>query len=151
MPVSRRHLISALAALPISLAALPVRAQDGDDQEQAALEMEDLYLRNMDFSPLAEGLVGQQVTFSGFMAPPLRAESNFFVLTRRPMAVCPFCETDADWPRDILAVYTQRVLRPVAFNVRIEVRGELQLGGYTDPDTGFRSRARLQEARWQRA
>jgi hypothetical protein len=59
------------------------------------------------------------------------------------MAVCPFCETEAEWPSDILAVYTKRVVDVVPFNVKIETAGILQLGAYRDPDTGFLSMVRL--------
>lgn len=34
----------------------------------------------------------------------LTAESDFFVLTRYPMSVCPFCSNAADWPVDIVLV-----------------------------------------------
>jgi len=62
------------------------------------------------------------------------------------MAVCPFCETEADWPADILAVYTKRTVNVVPFNRRIESRGILELGPYRDPDTGFLSMVRLNDA-----
>jgi hypothetical protein len=82
------------------------------------------------------------------MAPPLKADSNFFVLTKRPMAVCPFCESSADWPDDILAIYTKRTLKVIPFNVKIVVQGVLELGDMTDPDTGFVSRIRVVDARY---
>ena len=41
----------------------------------------------------------------GFMAPPLKAEAKFFVLTEIPMSICPFCSSDADWPDNIVVVY----------------------------------------------
>ena len=84
------------------------------------------------------------------MAPPLRAISRFFVLTKRPMAVCPFCESEADWPDDIIAVYTERIITMVPFNKRIQVRGTLTLGAYTDPATKFVSRLRLTKASFYR-
>ena len=90
--------------------------------------------------------VGQRIAVIGFMAPPLKAESNFFVLTKKPMAVCPFCEKEADWPDDILAIYAKRVVDVVPFNVRILVKGRLELGPMTDRDTGFVSRVRLIDA-----
>ena len=83
------------------------------------------------------------------MAPPLKADSNFFVLTKKPMAVCPFCETEADWPDDILAIYTRRKYRVVSFSRKIEVIGKLSLGSYRDPDTGFLSLIRLEQARYE--
>jgi hypothetical protein len=39
------------------------------------------------------------------MAPPLKAEAAFFVLTEIPMSLCPFCSSDADWPDNIVVVY----------------------------------------------
>jgi hypothetical protein len=89
---------------------------------------------------------GKRVTFQGFMAPPLKARSSFFVLTKMPMTVCPFCETEAEWPEDILAVYTKRTVKVISYNVKIEVRGVLSLGAYKDPDTGFVSMVRLSDA-----
>lgn len=112
----------------------------------APIKLRDLYDADQDFSDLALGFEGERITVQGFMAPPLKAESTFFVLTKLPMAVCPFCETEADWPTDILAVYTKRMVKVIPFNVRIDVSGVLELGGYKDPDTGFVSRVRLMDA-----
>ncbi len=113
--------------------------------------MRDLYEKNLDFSPLALSLAGTRVTVAGFMAPPLRAETSFFVLTKRPMAVCPFCESSADWPDDILAIYTRRTVDPIPFNVRIDTTGVLELGTLRDADLGFVSRVRLTGATYDRA
>ena len=85
------------------------------------------------------------------MAPPLKADSSFFVLTKRPMAVCPFCEGEADWPDDILAIYTQRTIEVVHFTRPLWVTGELALGNHKDADTGFFSKLRLIDARYERA
>ena len=85
------------------------------------------------------------------MAPPLKADAPFFVLTKRPMTVCPFCSDEAEWPRDILAVHTKRTVRTVAFNIPIVASGTLELGTETDPDTGFVSRVRLVDAGVARA
>lgn len=104
----------------------------------------DLYNPDGSFSDLANAANGQRVTFLGFMAPPLKAESGFFVLTKMPMSVCPFCEPDAEWPDDILPVYTKRVVsQPTPFNVRITASGILEMGEYIDPETGFFSLIRL--------
>ncbi|MCB1461446.1 MAG: hypothetical protein KDJ90_03210, partial [Nitratireductor sp.] len=94
---------------------------------------------------------GKRITLSGFMAPPLKSESKFFVLTNRPMAVCPFCETEADWPLDIVAIYTKRIIEIVPFNVHIAARGVLELGTYEDPEFGFVSRVRLVDTSYDRA
>ena len=115
------------------------------------LRMRDLYEKDGDFSPLAQSLEGSRIAVQGFMAPPLDPTVDFFVLTKRPMAVCPFCEAGAEWPPDILAVYTKRPLEPVSFNRRIEVTGVLEMGGHADHYLGFVSRVRLQDAVYQSA
>jgi len=113
--------------------------------------MRDLYNRDQTFSDFAHGNEGTRLSVRGFMAPPLKAESTFFVLTKRPMAVCPFCETSADWPLDILAVYTKRTLDVVPFNVPIVTTGTLALGEFTDPETGFVSKIRLMDSTYDRS
>ena len=105
----------------------------------------------MSFSDLALANEGQRITIAGFMAPPLRAESNFFVLTKMPMAVCPFCEPGMPWPVDILAVYAKRVVDVVPFNVPLETSGLLELGDYVNPELGFYSKVRLTDAIYGRA
>ncbi|WP_168217488.1 hypothetical protein [Paracoccus liaowanqingii] len=144
--LSRRLILSLLPALPLA-AALPggVRAQD------AAIRLRDLYNRDLSFSDLALSNEGQRITIAGFMAPPLRAESNFFVLTKMPMAVCPFCEPGMPWPDDILAVYAKRVVDVVPFNVPLQTSGLLELGDYVDPELGFYSKVRLTDATYGRA
>ncbi|MEM8958890.1 MAG: hypothetical protein AAGC86_13890, partial [Pseudomonadota bacterium] len=129
----RRILTLAAAGLAGAALAFPVRATD------AAMKLRQLYTRHGGFSELAQSLEGQRIIVDGFMAPPLKAESRFFVLTRMPMSVCPFCETAAEWPEDILAVYTKRVIDVIPFNVRIKTSGILELGEFRDPDTGFLS------------
>ncbi|NOG31450.1 hypothetical protein HLB35_06115 [Halomonas sp. TBZ9] len=115
-------------------------------QADTLIKLRDLYARDRGVSDLALSLEGKRITVDGFMAPPLKAESEFFVLTRIPMAVCPFCETEADWPDDILAVYTKRTVDVVPFNIRLQARGVLELGPYRDPETGFLSMVRLADA-----
>lgn len=112
----------------------------------APLKLRELYNRDQSFSDLALSLEGTRVDVVGFMAPPLKAESRFFVLTKMPMSVCPFCETEAEWPDDILAVYTKRIVDIIPFNVKINCSGVLELGGQKDPETGFVSRVRLADA-----
>ena len=109
-------------------------------------KLRDLYKKNLTFSDLALNLEGQRITVNGFMAPPLKVDTNFFVLTKMPMSVCPFCETEADWPDDILAVHTKRIVKVLPFNLKIEVQGLLELGTEKDAETGFVSRVRLIDA-----
>lgn len=137
----RRSALLALAALPLATGAFAA-----DDP----ILLRDLYNKDLSFSPLAEGLQGQRIRVEGFMAPPLRAESRFFVLTRRPMAVCPFCNSASDWPDDIVAIYAKRLVKVIAFNIPIVVSGALELGTYKDPELGFVSRVRLSDAEYQR-
>ena len=128
-----------LAALVCALPR-PGRAQDGP------IRLRDLYAKDGGLSDLAQARLGERIVVDGFMAPPLKAEADFFVLTKMPMAVCPFCETSADWPDDIVAVYTKRTVRVMPFNVGIAVRGVLEYGEKRDPDTGFVSMLRLADA-----
>ena len=113
---------------------------------EEVIKLRDLYKKNLTFSDLALKLEGHRIKVSGFMAPPLKAETNFFVLTKMPMSVCPFCETEADWPDDILVVHTKRIVRVLPFNLKIEVQGVLELGTAKDAETGFVSRVRLIDA-----
>lgn len=127
--------------------AKPLRAANAGAHPESPFKPRDLYEKDRSFTDFARGLQGRRVTFRGFMAPPLKADAGFFVLTQRPMAVCPFCESEAEWPDDILAVYTKRPRIDVtAFNVKIEARGRLEIGSYRDAQTGFLSLVRLMGA-----
>lgn len=118
--------------------------------ETAELDFDHLYGKfsplGLEFSEAVKVNVGKKVTIKGFMAPPLKAEANFFVLTKMPMALCPFCSSDADWPADIVVVYLKKKQTFVVFNQAIEVEGELEIGSWTDPDSGFVSQLRLRNA-----
>ena len=83
------------------------------------------------------------------MAPPLKAEAAFFVLTHEPVALCPFCQSDADWPDNILVVYLSSSQSFVQNNTTIEVEGVLEIGSHRDGDTGFISQLRLRDARFR--
>jgi hypothetical protein len=97
----------------------------------------------MTFSERVRQLDGRRVVMRGFMAPPLKAEARFFVLTKTPLALCPFCSSDADWPSDIAVVYLDEKQTFVQSNTSIEVDGLLSHGSWTDPETGFVSLLRL--------
>ena len=113
------------------------------------IKLRDLYNKDLSFSDLALQLEGQRIAVTGFMAPPLKVESKFFVLTKQPMSVCPFCETEADWPDDILAIHTKRLVKLLPFNVHITVWGVLELGTVKDAETGFVSRVHLTDAKYK--
>lgn len=102
----------------------------------------------LEFSDQVKNLSGKRVKMRGFMAPPLKAEAQFFVLTKMPMALCPFCSSDADWPEDIVVVYLSKRQTFVQNNTIIEVEGVLEHGSWTDPESGFVSLLRLRDARF---
>ncbi|MCA0940147.1 hypothetical protein LCM08_12275 [Salipiger pacificus] len=135
--LTRRTFLASTLATPLLTSAAHAEA----------LKLRELYqTKGRGLSELAEQRAGQRLDIEGFMAPPLKAESRFFVLTKMPMATCPFCETEAEWPNDIIAVYTKRVVEVRPFNVKIVTSGVLELGAYTDPATGFVSMMRLVDA-----
>jgi hypothetical protein len=143
MTPSRRHLLLASAA-----AALVPRAAKAS--ADAALSFDELYGRvgvlGLEFSDKVKGLAGRTVAMRGFMAPPLKAEASFFVLTEIPMALCPFCSSDADWPDNIVVVYLDRAGTFEQPNRLIEASGRLEVGSWRDPDTGFLSLLRIVDA-----
>ncbi|MDQ0472590.1 hypothetical protein [Labrys wisconsinensis] len=142
IPVSRRRLLRLTAAAAgLFAAGRPAAAA------VPALTFDELYgkvsVLGLTFSDKVKGLAGESVSMRGFMAPPLKAEAKFFVLTEIPMSICPFCSSDADWPDNILVVYLDRAQTFEQANARIEVTGRLEVGSWTDPETGFVSLLRL--------
>jgi len=104
----------------------------------------------LEFSEKVKLLTGRTVSIRGFMAPPLKAEAQFFVLSEIPMALCPFCSSDADWPDNIVVVYLDRRQTFTQPNQMIEVTGRLERGSWIDPETGFVSQLRLRDARYRK-
>lgn len=87
-------------------------------------------------------LDGQQVVMEGYVAPPLKPEMDFFVLTRIPLAVCPFCTSEAAWPNDITLVYLpEQQLISSVYPVRVE--GRMEIGSSIDAETGMVSLVRI--------
>jgi hypothetical protein len=116
--------------------------------EQAALlEFDELYsgasALGLELSPKLKSLSGKKVRMSGFMAPPLKPTLNFFVLTKVPMSICPFCSTDADWPYDIVLIKLSQSVTALPFDRPITVTGRLELGYQMDEETGFVSLVRI--------
>jgi hypothetical protein len=100
----------------------------------------------MAFSDITVHLAGRIVVVAGYMAPPLKPESDFFVLTRTPVAICPFCDSDADWPADIIVVYLKNPIEFQQDGTAVNVTGVLQLGSKRDTATGFMSQLRIVDA-----
>jgi hypothetical protein len=108
-------------------------------------------VRGIEFSDRLKALHSKQVTLTGYMAPPLKAESPFFVLTREPLAICPFCQSDADWPLDIVVVYLKQASPLISAGSQVHVTGLLDIGSYNDQETGFVSQLRLVQSVFRRS
>ena len=147
MSLSRRSLLAAFGTLGLGLAFRPAFAAD-------ELSFDDLYGSfsplGLKFSDKVKQLTGEKVSIRGFMAPPLKAEAKFFVLSEIPMALCPFCSSDADWPDNIMVVYLDPKQTFTQPNQMIEVTGTLESGSWVDPETGFVSQLRLRGARYSK-
>lgn len=96
------------------------------------------------FSDKLNNANGHRVSMIGFMAPPLKPTIQFFVLTKEPMSICPFCSSDADWPNDIVVVRLSEPVTSLPFDRPIRVTGQLDLGTQIDEETGFVSLVRIQ-------
>jgi hypothetical protein len=149
--IARRALLRALLAGPGIAVAARLRTAGAADTVQ--LRFGELYGQvgplGMRFSEKALGLRGQTVVMRGFLAPPLKPDARLFVLSAKPVALCPFCQSDADWPHDIVVVYPRAVgeVRLTPSSEPLEITGVLELGSSTDDATGFVSQVRLVDAR----
>ena len=92
-------------------------------------------------------LHGQRVVMTGFMAPPLKPALDFFVLTRIPLALCPFCASDAQWPEDMVFVRLPPGQTLTPTSALLQVVGRLDVGTQTDTATGFVSLVCLEAER----
>ena len=144
--MDRRRFLGALAGSTLALPALATAAR----ADLPALRFRDLYRRGTELTDYATGLVSQRIEMVGYMAPPLKPEINFFVLTRLPMATCPFCNDAADWPTDLVLAFSPRPIEVVRYSDLIRVEGNLEAGFETDVETGFVSYLRLQDITYTR-
>lgn len=139
---TRRGLLQGLAALGFSAPAFAA--------EPEPIGFDGLYksfgVLGFQFSDKVTALRGRDVRITGYMAPPLKPESHFFVLTREPLAICPFCQSDADWPVDIVVIFMKEETPLVSAGRKVAVTGRLEIGSATDPETGFVSQIRLVDA-----
>jgi len=140
----RRHLALAGACL---FACLPLAALA---QAIARIRMFELYKPDLSFSDLAKKLAGKPVSIQGFMAPHLKVESDFFVLSNTPVETCPFCASEDQWIDTIIFVRMKKRQEAVRPGELIQVVGRLEIGPQTDAATGFVSRVRLTDASYQR-
>jgi len=113
--------------------------------------MFELYDDNSEFSPLAKGLNGKRISMQGFMAPHLKVDSDFFILSNTPVETCPFCASEGDWIDSIVFVRMRRKEEAVSPGVLIVAEGTLEIGPARDEATGFVSKVRLVDAAFRTA
>ena len=146
--LTRRRICAGAAWLLMSATAH--RAGRALANNESMITFDDLYAERgvlgYKLSRKVLALAGKPVAMRGYMAPPLKAEADFFVLTRDPVSICPFCSSDADWPDDIVVVYLSRASTFVQQGHPIEVTGRLEVGSKIDPVTGFVSLLRITNA-----
>jgi hypothetical protein len=114
------------------------------------IRMFELYKDDLSFSNTAKQLNGKTITIQGFMAPHLKVESDFFVLSNSPVETCPFCASEDEWINTIIFVRMKKRQEAVKPGDLIQVVGRLEIGPQTDAATGFVSRVRLVDASFQR-
>ncbi len=139
--MQRRHcLLAPIALVPLASWAEAV----------PRIRMFELYQPDLSFSDLAKRLKGKPVAIQGFMAPHLKVESDFFVLSNSPVETCPFCESEDQWIDTIIFVRMKKRQEAISPGALIQVTGVLEIGPQTDKATGFVSRVRLADATFQR-
>jgi hypothetical protein len=146
--MDRRTFVRGMAATGAALGAASFAAPAFADTP--SLRFRDMYSRGKQLTEAAAALQGQRISMTGYMAPPLKPEIDFFVLTKLPMATCPFCNDAQDWPNDIVVSYSAEPLQIVRFSNLIKVEGRFETGFETDPDTGFVSFVRLMDVTYSR-
>lgn len=131
--------LALLAVAPAAFAAPPPR-----------IRMFELYQDDLSFSDTAKRLNGKVISMQGFMAPHLKVESDFFVLSNTPVETCPFCASEDEWINTIIFVRMKKRQEAVQPGDLIQATGRLEVGPQTDAATGFVSRVRLVDASFQR-
>src|SRR5579872_4624194 len=122
MITRRQALVGAAAAAVLGPSFRPALADN-----PTRLFFYQIYSKGTTLSDTALGLQGKKVEIVGFMAPPLKTQVPFFVLTDVPMETCPFCDEIAFWPDNIIYATSDNALDPVAFDRQIRVAGVLDL------------------------
>jgi hypothetical protein len=136
--MQRRHVAAALGLLPLAPGAWAA--------EPPRIRMFELYKEDMSFSDTARRLAGKAVSMQGFMAPHLKVDSDFFVLSNTPVETCPFCASEDQWIDTIIFVRMKKRKEAANPGDLILVEGKLEIGPQTDEATGFTSRVRLVDA-----
>ena len=142
--MQRRHLLRGATAL------LPLLPAGVMAQAVPRIRMFELYTPDLGFSDLAKKLAGKPISIQGFMAPHLKVESDFFVLSNTPVDTCPFCESEDQWIDTIIFVRMKKRQEAARPGQLIQVLGRLEIGPETDKATGFVSRVRLADATYER-
>jgi hypothetical protein len=137
--LTRRSMLGLACLAPFAL--VPARAAE-------LVTFADLAVAEGRYTEKAKKLAGKTVEMHGYMAPPLKPEIDFFVLTSLPTAICPFCDAAASWPDDIVLVNLSRPVRALAYDRLLDVSGTLEIGTFTDEATGFVSLVRLRDAKY---
>lgn len=145
--INRRAFGAGLMTLPLLTAASPAFAAT------TRVRMGQLYDydNNMAYSDHALNLSGTEVEIQGFMAPHLKVDSEWFVLSNQPVETCPFCESEDAWIDTIIFVVMREKQPAIDPGTLIWTRGILDIGPAVDEATGFVSRVRLLEADFYRA
>ena len=145
--MKRRNFLAALFFSAMAPVAAVKAASD------LKLGFEEMYEGNpilgLQFSQKLKSFSDKTVSVEGFMAPALKPEADFLVMTREPVSLCPFCNSDQDWPDNIIVVYLSKKQEFVQPNRPIVVTGRLELGSFTDKETGFVSLVRLVDATFE--
>jgi hypothetical protein len=123
-----------------------VAAAESVDGGITPITFEEFYTRasireGLKLSEKLLSLDGKKVVMRGYMAPPLKPELDFFVLTKVRLAFCPFCSTAAEWPDDIAVVYTPAPMKSTERAVAVE--GTIEVGSKMDQETGMVSLVRI--------
>ncbi|HEY8380936.1 MAG TPA: hypothetical protein VIL09_02180 [Microvirga sp.] len=131
-------------AITLALAGLPLLPRASFAAER--IRMFELYEQDQSFSAKAKTLQGRPVEIQGFMAPHLKVNSDFFILSNTPVETCPFCATEGDWIDSIVFVRMRKREQAISPGRVINTTGRLEIGPETDSETGFVSRVRLIDA-----
>lgn len=117
------------------------------DQDPVPIKFDEFYagynLRTgLKLSDKLLSLDGKRVQIAGYMAPPLKPQLDYFVLTRIRLAFCPFCSTGADWPDDIALIYLNGDTT-AATEYPVRITGRMEIGASVDQETGMVSLVRV--------